>query len=119
MHDKKYKWYKIADVISELSFGDNNIMQVEAGGKHICLVKISGGISACASKCPHAGGILAEGFLDKDEALVCPVHRYRFNLKNGRDLTGEGYYLKIYPVELNDTGLFVGIPESGLFSWLR
>ena len=62
---------------------------------------------------------MSEGFLDKNENIVCPIHRYIFNFENGRDITGEGYYLKIYPVEVNEGGIFLGIEEGGFFSWLK
>lgn len=119
MHEKKYKWYKIADVLTELQFGTNNILQVEVGGKKVCIVKTLNGIAACTAKCPHAGGNMSEGFLDKNGNIVCPIHRYAFNFNNGRDVTGEGYYLKIYPIEVKETGIFLGIEEGGLFSWLK
>ena len=116
---KRYKWYKIADTVSKLQFGKNNMIEVEAGGKNICLVKIVKGFAACAAKCPHAGGAMSEGFLDKNDNIVCPIHRYVFNLGNGRNVTGEGYHLKIYPVEVNAEGVFLGIEEHGLFNWLK
>ena len=116
---KKYRWYKIADTVTELQFGKNNIMEVEAGGKNICLAKTIKGLAACAAKCPHAGGEMSEGFLDKNGNIVCPIHRYAFNVENGRDVTGEGYYLKIYPVEVNEGGVFLGIAQSGFFNWLK
>lgn len=119
MREKKYKWVKLADGVLELDFGLNNLLETEAGGKRICLVKTTEGIAACGARCPHAGGRLCEGFLDIKEALVCPVHRYKFDLKTGRDLSGEGYYLKIYPVRQDETGIFVGIPEGGLLGWLK
>lgn len=119
MHTKKYKWYKIADTNTELQFNENNILQIEVGGKSICIAKTLRGIVACAAKCPHAGGNMSEGFLDKNGNIVCPIHRYAFNFNNGRDVTGEGYYLKTYPVEVNDSGIFLGIEEGGFFSWLK
>ena len=119
MTEKKYKWYKVADSVLELNFEANNILEVETAGRRICLVRTAEGIAACGSKCPHAGGHLSDGFLDSQEAIVCPIHRYRFDLKTGRDLTGEGYYLKIYPVRQDETGIFVGIPEGGLLGWLK
>ena len=119
MTEKKYKWVKLAEGIHELDFGPNNLLETQAGGKRICLVRTQEGIAACGAKCPHAGGQLSEGFLDQKEALVCPIHRYRFDLKTGRDLTGEGYYLKIYPVKQDETGIFVGIPEGGMLGWLK
>ena len=119
MPEKKYKWYKIADTITELQFGEKNIIQVEIAGKKICVAKTLNGLAACTAKCPLAGGNMSEGYLDKDNNIVCPVHRYVFNLRNGRDITGEGYFLKIYPVKVNDDGIFLGIEEGGLFSWLK
>lgn len=119
MQEKKYKWYKIADSIEELQFSENNLLQVEVAGKKICIAKTLNGLAACAAKCPHAGGNMAEGFLDKSGNIVCPVHRYTFSFTNGRDVTGEGYYLKIYPVQVNDTGILLGIEEGGFFSWLK
>ena len=119
MPEKKYKWYKIAETISELQFGENNMLQLEVAGKKICIARTGNSLSACAAKCPHAGGNMAEGFLDKNGNIVCPVHRYAFAFANGRDVTGEGYYLKIYPVNVNNIGVFLGIEESGFFSWLK
>jgi len=119
MQEKKYKWHKIAETMTELQFGENNILQVEIAGKNICIAKTLKGLAACAAKCPHAGGNMAAGFLDKSGNIVCPVHLYAFNFANGRDVTGEGYYLKIYPVDVNDEGVFLGIAEGGLFNWLK
>src|ERR1017187_8067470 len=101
MAGKKYKWYKIAEADTEIQFGENNILKIEVGGKSICIAKTLKGIEACAAKCPHAGGNMSKGFLDKDGNIVCPIHRYAFNFDNGRDVTLEGYYLKIYPVRVN------------------
>lgn len=119
MPEKKYKWYKIADAISEIQFGENNIALVEVAGKKICIAQKFNGFAACAAKCPHAGGNMAEGYLDKEGNIICPVHHYIFSLENGRDITGEGYFLRTYPVKENDIGIFLGIEESGLFSWLK
>jgi nitrite reductase/ring-hydroxylating ferredoxin subunit len=50
--------------------------------------------------------------------ISCPIHGLRFNLRNGRDTNGEGYTLKIYPIELRGDGLYIGIEEGGgLFKW--
>jgi 3-phenylpropionate/trans-cinnamate dioxygenase ferredoxin subunit len=39
-------------------------------------------------------------------------------MQNGRNITGEGYYLKTYAIEQREEGIFIGIEESGLFGWL-
>ena len=119
MPGKKYKWHRIAGTTAELQFGENNIAEVEIAGKRICVVKTLNGLAACTSKCPHAGGNMVEAFLNNSGNIVCPVHGYVFNLENGRDVTGEGYFLKIYPVRVDDAGIYLGLEEGGLFSWLK
>ena len=91
---------------------------VEIKGKKICIGKHRDSFFAFAYKCPHAGGIMAEGYIDALGNVVCPLHRYKYDPKNGRNVSGEGYYLKNWPVELKEDGIFVGIEAGGLFSWL-
>ena len=116
--DNKYTWHKIATAESELIFSSNNLLQIEVAGKKICLAK-GKKLYACAAKCPHAGGIISEGFLDDVDNVICPLHRYKFCLNNGRNVSGEGYYLKTYPVKSNANGIFIGIEEGGFLSWLK
>lgn len=118
MREKKYKWYKIADTESELSFAPNNLSQIEVASKNICIAK-GKQLYACSAKCPHASGIIAEGFIDDKDNVTCPVHRYKFSLQNGRNISGEGYYLKTYPVQTRSEGIFVGIEKTGFMNWLQ
>lgn len=113
MSEKKYKWHKIADDLNEIEFAANNIAVVDFDGKKICLGKHNGSVFAFAYKCPHAGGILADGYIDALGNIVCPLHRYKYDPRNGRNVSGEGYYLKHWPVEFKEEGIFVGVEESG------
>lgn len=109
--DKEETWIKIAANIDEIDFKENGIACIEMNTKSICFIKTTSGLKACSSKCPHAGGDLSEGFLDKSENIICPIHNYRFNLDNGRDTNNEGYFLKIYNIVANDAGIFVGLEK--------
>ena len=114
----KISWIKIAESTEEIHFGENDLAEVAADEKRICVGKHRGELFAFAAKCPHAGGVLAEGFIDALGNVVCPLHRYRFCLKNGRNVSGEGYYLKHWPVEVREEGVFVGLEAKsflGLF----
>ncbi len=115
---KKYNWHKIADVKEELAWQTNGMMQIEVSGKKVCLIR-GKDITACAANCPHASGILADGYLDPLGNIVCPVHRYKFNPHNGRNVSGEGYFLKTYPIESRSDGIYIGFEEGGIFSWLK
>ena len=114
---KKYKWYKIAENRSELIVQEGSIICMEAGGKKMCLARYNDRFFACAAKCPHAGGLMEDGWLDAAGNIVCPIHRYKFSLDKGRNVTGEGYYLKTYPVEERADGIYVGIESGGIFGW--
>jgi nitrite reductase/ring-hydroxylating ferredoxin subunit len=116
----KYTWHKIADHINEVDFADNNIAVVDVKGKTICIGKHKDNVFAFAYKCPHAGGILSEGYIDALGNVVCPLHRYKYDIKNGRNTSGEGYYLKNWPVELRENGVFVELEDSsGFWSLFR
>jgi nitrite reductase/ring-hydroxylating ferredoxin subunit len=112
------RWIKISDSIEEIDFGDNNLAEVDADGKKICLGRREGELFAFSYKCPHAGGYLSEGYVDALGNVVCPIHRYKFCMKNGRNVSGEGYYLKHWPVEVREEGVFVGMEKNKLFGLL-
>ena len=118
MSEKKYTWHKIADHINELDFADNNIAVTEVKGKKICIGQFNEEAFAFAFKCPHAGGMLADGYIDVLGNIVCPLHRYKYNITNGRNTSGEGYYLTHWPLEQREDGVYVGMEKSrGLFGW--
>lgn len=93
---------------AEIEWQENNMCVVTANGKKITLGKLKDKLIAFAYKCPHAGGIMADGFFDAMGNVVCPLHRYRFSTKTGRNSTGEEY-LKIYKIDMNEDGVFVEI----------
>lgn len=119
MADKKYTWHKIADTINEIGFSSNSLAELKVGGKTICVTRHNNNLHACTQKCPHAGGILADGHLDALGNIVCPLHRYKFNPQTGRNISGEGYFLKTFPIEMRADGIYVGFEEGGLFGWLK
>lgn len=116
---KKITWHKIADSLAEINFPETGLTELEVAGKKICLTLHKEQLFACAAKCPHAGGFLADGYTDALGNIVCPLHRYKFSLQNGRNTSGEGYYLKTYPIEIRPEGIFVGFEENNLFGWLK
>jgi 3-phenylpropionate/trans-cinnamate dioxygenase ferredoxin subunit len=106
------RWVRVASTPGELPFNPEGLTEIEAGGKHLCLALQAGRMYACAHKCPHAGGHLAEGYIDPLGNIVCPLHRYKFSLANGRNTSGEGYYLRTYPVDIRPDGVYVGFEEK-------
>jgi len=112
MADTKIIWHKIAEHSNELDFGDNHIAVTSWNSKKICIGRFKEQLFAFAFTCPHAGGKLAEGFIDALGNVVCPLHRYKFSMENGRNCSGEGYYLQHWQIEQREEGLFIGEEEK-------
>jgi 3-phenylpropionate/trans-cinnamate dioxygenase ferredoxin subunit len=117
MAEKKYQWHLLAGSINNIDWQENQMALVEVAGKKLTLVRFKDQVTACAHKCPHSGGLMADGFIDAIGNVVCPLHRYRFNTQNGRNTSGEGYFLTTYPIETREDGLFIGIPEASFLNW--
>jgi 3-phenylpropionate/trans-cinnamate dioxygenase ferredoxin subunit len=111
--EKNISWYKIADNEAHLPWQENNMCLVEAGDKKITIARHNGQLYAFAHKCPHASGVMADGYLNAAGQVTCPLHRYRFDIKNGRNSSGEGYFLKTYLLEARPDGLYVGWEQKG------
>ncbi len=105
-------WKKIAESRDELFQGENNLAEVAIEGKLVCIGIHEENLKACAAKCPHAGGKMSDGYIDALGNIVCPLHRYKFSLENGRNISGEGYFLKTYLVEERNDGVFIGFEEK-------
>jgi 3-phenylpropionate/trans-cinnamate dioxygenase ferredoxin subunit len=108
-------WFKIAEEMNELAFGSNQIAVIEVKNKKICIGRYQEQLFGFALKCPHAGGYLSDGHIDALGNVVCPLHRYRYALKNGRNVSGEGYYLKNWPVEIRNDGVYLEMDEGSSF----
>lgn len=100
-------WHQIAEDIDEINFNANGLAEIGINGKIICIAKHDDQVFACTQKCPHAGALLADGYIDALGNIVCPLHKYKFSIKNGRNISGEGYHLKTFRVEEKENGVFV------------
>jgi 3-phenylpropionate/trans-cinnamate dioxygenase ferredoxin subunit len=107
-------WHVVGP-LNAIEWQANGMAIVEVGGKKITLGKHQDAIYAFAHKCPHASGIMADGFINAVGRVVCPLHRYQFSLENGRNTSGEGYFLKTYPVKMEEDQLWVGVKRGGFF----
>ena len=90
------------------------ITTVNADGKKICVIKQHGKFFAIQNTCPHAGGILSGGWC-KEGKIVCPIHRWEYNLITGRGAEGQGDYIDVYSTALREDGLYIGFKQS----WIK
>ncbi len=97
-------WYKVA----EDNTVEPGLWRVSAGGKNICLVHHDGQWFALAASCPHAGADLSQGWCD-DGQVVCPFHRYHYDLLTGRGAAGQNDYVRTYTTEVRSDGVYVEV----------
>ncbi|MDQ7947583.1 MAG: Rieske (2Fe-2S) protein [Pedobacter sp.] len=107
MLTNQINWIKVEIEVPVHDF----IQQVKVRAKKLCLIRNQGKLYMVQNTCPHAGGILSGGWCEKGN-IVCPIHRYEYDLDSGRGAEGQGDYIKIYPLEMRDDGLYVGFRES-------
>lgn len=102
-------WVKIAESSAELFNRGNQLATVRVSGRDVVIAKHENELLACTARCPHAGGKMGEGWLDARGHIVCPLHRYRYNMQNGHNSSGEGYRLKTFAIKETDDGVFVAL----------
>ncbi|MGZ3863838.1 MAG: Rieske (2Fe-2S) protein [Bacteroidia bacterium] len=116
MSEKKFRWFKIFSSEEEMK---NNIAfrrtySTQIDGKKICIVHGIDGFYAVRDKCPHNGFPLSAGHCTEQNSIVCPVHRYHFDLKTGKALSGMGTRVETFPIKITENAVLLGIEE---FNW--
>jgi nitrite reductase/ring-hydroxylating ferredoxin subunit len=106
-----HHWIKIYESAEAL---ENNILLNRSEvfivkGEKVCVAHTTDGFFVVQDRCPHNGAELSKGFCSEKNEIVCPIHRYSFNLKNGKATSGGSYTLKTYPIDIRDNGVFVGV----------
>lgn len=110
LFERKIKWYKVFES-EEAACGEislNAVQTMMIAGKKICIAHSQQGFFAVNDKCPHNGASLGNGYCTKDNSIVCPLHRYHFDLKTGRAKSGLGDVVETYPLEIRPDGVYIG-----------
>ena len=81
----------------------------ELNGERITVFHIEGAFYAIRDTCPHKKTApLLRGTLD-GLGIRCPNHGYRFDLKTGTCDVGEQWNTRVYPVEIKDGEIRIGL----------
>jgi nitrite reductase/ring-hydroxylating ferredoxin subunit len=72
-------WVSLGPV-GELHFADGATVKV--GERELAVFRLADGYAVFENSCPHAGGPLAEGYVD-DGRVTCPWHAWSFDLRTG------------------------------------
>jgi nitrite reductase/ring-hydroxylating ferredoxin subunit len=108
-------------VASAGSVAPGQIVAIEAGGRKLLLANVDGELHAAARKCPHLGYNLCLGGKLDGTAIVCPLHKAKFNLVTGKiERDPKLLFLKmtakrdlaIYPVRVEGEDVLVGVDDE-------
>jgi nitrite reductase/ring-hydroxylating ferredoxin subunit len=86
------------------------IRPVSVAGRQLLLIRSEEKLYLTASKCPHAGAWLGSGWC-RSGKLICPYHRYEYDLATGRGAAGQNDYIETYPLEIREDGIYAAIPD--------
>jgi len=96
---------------------EGRVKTVTARTTSLCLVHFDGQWAAMDNRCPHQNGPLGEGSIEKgveDKCWVrCPWHGWDFDPLTGKPPGGhEDSGQEMFPVEIRDGEIFVGLPPE-------
>jgi thiamine pyrophosphate-dependent acetolactate synthase large subunit-like protein/nitrite reductase/ring-hydroxylating ferredoxin subunit len=108
MSDDKSVWLKVLDA-DELPEG--RVKPVTCKHRTLCLTHFEGQYAALDNKCPHQGGPLGEGSIEKG-LLRCPWHGWDFHPLTGVPPGDFDDGVETFPVEVREDGVYVAFPEE-------
>jgi len=78
----------------------------------VVLARLGGRLYALDTLCPHEGGRIGEGPLWEGQYLVCPLHLYRFDPRDGTAIEVECAPARTYPVREVDGAAEIELPAG-------
>ncbi len=90
--------------------GEGRVRSVTVDGRSIALTRCSSTLGALQNRCPHQGGPLGEGSIEKG-LLRCPWHGYDYDPLTGESPGTFGDAVDVYDIEERDDGVYVRLPE--------
>ncbi|MGC6482563.1 MAG: thiamine pyrophosphate-dependent enzyme [Synechococcus sp.] len=100
-------WHKVLE-LGELEEG--RVQSVSAGHTQITLTRFEGRYGALDNRCPHQGGPLGEGSIEKG-LLRCPWHGWDYHPCTGKS-PGYDDGVTTFPIEERSDGVYVGVEEE-------
>ncbi|GGL15472.1 Rieske (2Fe-2S) protein [Mangrovihabitans endophyticus] len=97
----------IVAALGEIPLGEGRAYAV--GDAMVAVFRLrDGSVRAVSAVCPHRGGPLADGQIDRS-VVLCPLHLNAFDLTTGCSLSGQPD-LTVYPVAVDDQDRVVVSP---------
>lgn len=113
-------WVRVADGLDEGRVTTVTVPHADSS-LQICLTRVGDRYGALDNACPHQGGPLGEGSIEKGEGgacwLRCPWHGWDYDPITGKSPGGYDDGITTYPVELRGDGIYVQLPPPPAPPW--
>ncbi|RIJ32506.1 thiamine pyrophosphate-dependent enzyme [Henriciella mobilis] len=114
MSGETLDWHKVAE-LDELA--EARVKSASAAGRSLAIVHFDGQYAAMDNHCPHQGGPLGEGSIEKGVDgkcwLRCPWHGWDFDPLTGKPPGGHADSgQETFPVEMREDGVYAGLPPA-------
>ncbi|MDC3418442.1 nitrite reductase small subunit NirD [Aquibacillus salsiterrae] len=84
---------------------------VTVGQKEIAVFKLSNGrIKAIENKCPHRGGVLADGMVS-GEHVFCPMHDWKISVVDGKVQAPDEGCVQTFRTEIEDGQVYILVKD--------
>ena len=90
--------------------GEGRVRSVTVDGRSIAVTRCGSALAALENRCPHQGGPLGEGSIEKG-LLRCPWHGYDYDPTTGESPGTFGDAVAVYDLEEREDGVYVRLPE--------
>ncbi|NND14588.1 MAG: Rieske 2Fe-2S domain-containing protein [Acidimicrobiia bacterium] len=101
-------WHRVAG-LDDIPSG--RVTTVTVGTRVLALTHFEGEYGALDNRCPHQGGPLGEGSIERGW-LRCPWHGYDYNPLDGSPPEGFDDAPTSYPTEVREDGVYVELPPE-------
>jgi thiamine pyrophosphate-dependent acetolactate synthase large subunit-like protein/nitrite reductase/ring-hydroxylating ferredoxin subunit len=89
---------------------EGRVKTVTCRGRTLCMTRHEGQYGALDNRCPHQGGPLGEGSIEKG-LLRCPWHGWDYDPITGK-APGYDDGVETFKVEVREDGVWVGLPDE-------
>ena len=102
------RWYPVAN-LNEIPLKEGK--RITWNDYEVALFNLGDEYLAIDNQCPHRQGPLADGLV-AGNAVFCPLHNWKFNLKTGCALSGGKGQVKTYPVKVINGHIYIAFEEG-------
>lgn len=94
--------------LDDLAPGEKRLMTIRQ--RKVLVMRVGDDVYAFQNACPHKAAPLDEGLLHVGRReIICPWHRYRFDLASGASITNPAMVCTHYPVDVRDGSVYVTV----------